>query len=61
LPAWARWRAVAHATEVLPTPPLPVKNRKRGGLSRNFITRSPVSNIPSRRMPHQASRSTRGG
>ena len=34
------WRAsviaVAHAMEVLPTPPLPVKNRNRGGASRNF-------------------------
>src|SRR3546814_2956342 len=29
--------AVAQAIEVLPTPPLPVKNRKRGGSCRNFI------------------------
>jgi hypothetical protein len=28
---------VAQATEVFPTPPLPVKNRNRGGFSRNFI------------------------
>src|ERR1035437_2070527 len=30
--------AVAQAIEVLPTPPLPVKKRKRGGCSRKFMT-----------------------
>ena len=30
-PPSASWMAVAQAIEVLPTPPLPVKNRKRGG------------------------------
>jgi hypothetical protein len=29
--------AVAQAIEVLPTPPLPVKNKKRGGWSINFM------------------------
>jgi hypothetical protein len=29
--------AVAQAMEVLPTPPLPVKNRKRGGCCRKFM------------------------
>ena len=32
LPASASCTAVAQAMEVLPTPPLPVKNRKRGGM-----------------------------
>ncbi len=36
-PASASVIAVAQAIEVLPTPPLPVKNRKRGARSRNFI------------------------
>ena len=36
-PASASWIAVAQAIEVLPTPPLPVKKRKRGALSRNFM------------------------
>ena len=30
--------AVAQATDVLPTPPLPVKKRNLGGSSRNFMT-----------------------
>src|ERR1039458_1065241 len=30
--------AAAHAMEVLPTPPLPVKKRNRGALSRNFMS-----------------------
>ena len=30
--------AVAQAIEVLPTPPLPVKKRNRGGLSRNLMS-----------------------
>jgi hypothetical protein len=33
-PRSARQMAVAHASEVLPTPPLPVKNRKGVGASR---------------------------
>src|SRR5450631_4822458 len=37
-PALARVSAVAHAMEVLPTPPLPVKKRNRGALSRNFMS-----------------------
>src|SRR5450759_3534636 len=37
LPWLTRCKAVAQATEVLPAPPLPVKNRNRGGLSRNFM------------------------
>ena len=37
LPLAANWIAVAQAMEVLPTPPLPVKKRKRGGWSRNFM------------------------
>src|ERR1035437_2091084 len=37
-PALARGTAVAHAMEVLPTPPLPVKKRNRGALSRNFMS-----------------------
>src|ERR1035437_2779718 len=36
-PASASWMAVAQAIEVLPTPPLPVKKRKRGGCSRKFM------------------------
>jgi hypothetical protein len=36
-PASASRTAVAQAIEVLPTPPLPVKNRKRVGASRNLI------------------------
>jgi hypothetical protein len=36
-PAPARCTAAAQAMEVLPTPPLPVKNRKRGVRSRNVI------------------------
>jgi hypothetical protein len=28
---------VAQASDVLPTPPLPVKNKKRGARSRNFM------------------------
>ena len=47
LPWPARRIAVAHATEVLPTPPLPVKKRKRGGWSRKFITA--ISSSRSRR------------
>ena len=39
-PARAREMAVAQAMEVFPTPPLPVKNRKRGGASRNFMSGS---------------------
>src|SRR5674476_1458198 len=37
LPWLTRCKAVAQATDVLPAPPLPVKNRNRGGLSRNFM------------------------
>ena len=37
-PSRARVIAEAHAMEVLPTPPLPVKNRNRGALSRNFMS-----------------------
>jgi len=37
LPWWARCTAVAHAMLVLPTPPLPVKKKCRGGLSRNWV------------------------
>jgi hypothetical protein len=35
-PASASFTAAEHATEVLPTPPLPVKNRLRVGCSKNF-------------------------
>src|SRR5450759_3278789 len=38
LPWLTRCKAVAQATEVLPAPPLPVKNRNRGGLSRNNMS-----------------------
>jgi hypothetical protein len=37
LPASANCTAAAQAMEVLPTPPLPVKNMKRGALCRNFM------------------------
>src|SRR5664280_2958774 len=37
-PALASVSAAAHAIEVLPTPPLPVKRRNRGALSRNFMS-----------------------
>src|SRR5450631_2226507 len=37
-PALASVSAAAHAIEVLPTPPSPVKKRNRGALSRNFIS-----------------------
>ncbi len=37
LPCRARCSAVAQATEVLPTPPLPVKNTNLGGSYRNVI------------------------
>src|ERR1035438_1698975 len=37
-PALASVSAAAHAIEVLPTPPLPVKKRNRGALSRNFMS-----------------------
>src|ERR1035437_4949272 len=36
-PALASVSAAAHAIEVLPTPPLPVKKRNLGALSRNFM------------------------
>ncbi len=36
-PASASFTAVAQATEVLPTPPLPVKNITRVGLFRNSM------------------------
>ena len=35
--------AVAQATDVLPTPPLPVKNRNGGGFSRNCMISSNLS------------------
>ena len=37
-PASASRTAAAHATEVLPTPPLPVKNRTRVGAFRNSMS-----------------------
>jgi len=37
LPASAKVTATAHEDNVLPTPPLPVKKRLFGGVSRNFI------------------------
>src|SRR5450830_773367 len=37
LPELASLSAVAHAAEVLPTPPFPVKKRNRGVFSRNFM------------------------
>ena len=44
-PAAARRTEVAQAMEVFPTPPLPVKNRNRGGWSRN-LTRGPNQQGP---------------
>ncbi|SKF62620.1 Uncharacterised protein [Mycobacteroides abscessus subsp. abscessus] len=37
LPWLARWTAVAQATVVLPTPPLPVKKKCRGGFCRKAV------------------------
>ena len=43
--------AVAQAIEVLPTPPLPVKKRKRGGWSRKFMIY--VSKVQQHLLPEQ--------
>ena len=50
LPASANEMAVAHATEVLPTPPLPVKSRFRVDLARqpHFFTSMLPRPIPTR-------------
>ena len=50
--------AVAQAIEVLPTPPLPVKNRKRGGCCRNFmgfiaIRAGTAARVQQQRLPEQ--------
>src|SRR5438105_7954652 len=43
LPAAARLTATAHETEVLPTPPLPVKNRLRVGRCSNCMLEARLS------------------
>src|SRR5690606_34261676 len=49
-PARARRTADAHAMEVLPTPPLPVKNTNRGGSVRNVGSAAAMKAGTPRRM-----------
>src|SRR3989344_294573 len=48
-PDLANCTAVAHASDVLPTPPLPVNNRKRGGWLRKFMSAPALSSKHYRR------------
>src|SRR5271157_5425625 len=66
-PRSASATAEAHARDVFPTPPLPVKNRKREGLFRKALKQSPrfgrdsvlvvlaviVKTLPANRTPHR--------
>ena len=51
--------AVAQATEVLPTPPLPVKNRLRVGWSRNSMTHLRALSVSSSRSGRSTTRPAR--